>query len=220
MYASDPASDLDDDATKMDALAALHGVATTLLRAVRDRIAAGRGRRVVRQERALEMLAVALVSAYRDRAAGLGPDLAWVVEKMAAADRTERNGIDHAKLIDLPTDWPFPRLALNPAQMALAAVLRLRHGLIRELLIRDDPKRALQLRLVRDLEADLIKMAEAIDVVTITPIGVLEWLIARFAGCAARFSSQDLHRLLESSTDDLAAAAVTVLLTGRPDAAQ
>jgi hypothetical protein len=221
MYDDDPAFDLDDDGTRMDALAALHGIATTLLRAVRSRIAAGRGRRVVRQEKAIENLAVALASAYRGREAG--PDLDWVVEAMAKADRTERNGIDHDALIDLPTDWPFPRFALNPAQMALAAILRLRHGLLRELVVRDDPRRAVQLRLVRDFEADLIKMAEAIDAETTTPIAALEWLIPRFAAGAEMIQPADLYRLLgaKPGTDDLAAAVTAVtVLTGRPDAPQ
>jgi len=60
---------------------------------------------------------------------------------MTKADRCEPAGTNYDELIELPADFPFPRLALNPAQMALAAILPSRHGMVGELLCATPPVR-------------------------------------------------------------------------------
>jgi hypothetical protein len=213
----DQRSTLEDGGMRMDALAALHGIASSLALRTRAKVAGGRGRRVVRQAQALETLAVALAEAYRDR--DDRPDLERVVAAMARADACETAGINHDRLLDLPADFPFPRLALSPAQMALAAILPLRHGLLRELLVCDDPRRALQLRTLRDLERDLVAMALALDRSEITPLAVLQWLIPRFAQDAGVIQPADLHRLLTGKSADITSRlTAATILTGRPHA--
>lgn len=210
-------STLEDGGMRTDALAALHGIASALAMQARAKVGAGRGRRVARQARALELLAAALADAYRDR--GDEPDFDRVVKAMSRADAAEPAGIDHDDLIELPADFPLPRLALNPPQMALAAILPLRHGLLRELLVHDDPRRALQLGVVRDLEADLVKMAGALDRGDITQLAALEWLIPRFAESAGVIQPADLHRLLVHKPADIAGrVTAATILTGRPHA--
>jgi len=161
------------------------------------------------------MLAAALADAYRNR--DDEPDLVRVIEAMGKADRAELHGVDHDDLIELPADWPFPRLALNPAQMALAAILPLRHGLVRELLLCEDPRRVSELQVVRDLEHDLVAMASALDHGDIAPLAALEWLIPRFEQAAGVIQPADLRRLLAGKPADIAGrvSAVTIL-TGPP----
>jgi hypothetical protein len=212
---TDQTFSLGDGGVRMDALAALHGIAATLAVQALAKLAAGRGRRVARQARALETLAVALADAYSDR--DHEPDLAHIVAAMTRADRCEAAGIHHDELIELPPDFPFPRLALNSAQMALAAILPLRHGLSRELLACNDLLRGLQLRVVRDFERDLMKMAAALDRGDITPLAALEWLVSHFAQAAGVIQPADLHRLLAHKSADITGRLTAItILPGRP----
>lgn len=177
-------------------MAAMHGVAGSLALAVgRHLIAHRAGKQVRRQGRVLGRLAAALADAFViggvDEA-----DAADLLRLMERAERAELRGLKHHRLIVMPEGWPFERLAINPAQLALIAAMRLRQALEKQLARAPEARRLAQLRVVKDLEAEIVRLAHRLDQSEIAGAEALRVVTQRFAVAAAAVTPADIRELL------------------------
>jgi len=204
---------LGPEGDKLDAFAVLHGIVASLaLGLARRHAATNTSRRVVCQTRSLIALATALASAfYQDHEA----DFEVLASLMSRADRLARRGVPNDELIAMPADWPLQGLPTNPAALALVAVIRLRHGLQDSLIATASTRRAMQLRIVRDLEGDVLFMARDLDRQTISVAAVLRRLHARFAAAEPAIRA-DLLELLGGADAILDAVMATIGTNARP----
>jgi hypothetical protein len=204
---------LGSEGDKLDAFAALHGIVASLALALaRRRAASNTSRRVVRQARSLIALATALARAFHQ---GHEADFEELASLTSRADALGRRGVPHDQLIAMPGDWPLRGLPINPAALALVAVMRLRHGLQDSLIAAASPRRAMQLRIVRDLELDVLFMARDLDRHAISPAAALCGLHARFAAAEPAIGP-DLLELLGGAEAIIAAAMATIGTDARP----
>lgn len=197
---------LGSEGDRLDALAAMHGVTASLALAIARRRANGNlNRRVGRQARALRALASALARGF------LKPDQAdieAIAELMRRAAAAEHHALPHDRLVSLPQGWQLRGLPINPAALALLAVMRLGEGLQRRLLATGSPRRAMQLRVIRDLERDVLAVARDLKARAITTAAALRRLQVKFA-TAEPLIGADLAELLGG--DDAIAAAIAAL---------
>jgi len=201
----------------MDALAVLHGVTASMALALRGRLAAGGSRKLAHQARALTAVANGFARHFRhDDEPGFETEIApALIELMRHADRRERQGVRHDRLVKLAANWPFRRLEINPPALALVAIMRLRQALQDELLRGDDDIRrvahAAQLAIVRGFEADLLRLARDLGEHKITAPAALLRVRDRFKTAALAIRPNDVTDLLlgdgqalASQWDDLA----------------
>ena len=185
---------LGPEGDRLDAYAVLHGVAASLALPLARRLREGtRNRRIARQARAMIALATALARAFLHD--GDGVDVDALVALMARAGRCGSNGVAYDQLITLSTAWPLRGLAINPPALALAAIMRLREALQSDLVVSGSPRRAAQLRVIRDLEADVLVIARDLKGGAISMAEALRRVRARFAAAAPAIGT-DLVELL------------------------
>ena len=211
---------LGPEGDRLDALAAAHGVVASLALALRARQPEPRRDRrkaVERQQRALIALAGALARAFRRQGEPGFPvdaEAAALAVLMARADAFEARGVAHDTLVRMPADWPFKRLAGNPAQLALVAAMRLRQALQNRLIHGRDPRRQVQLGAVRDLERELLALARRLDKHEIAGAAALRVVIDRFAVAAGTIGRADIAELLGGDADQGERHGTTILTAG------
>lgn len=191
---------LGPEGDRLDALAAMHGVVAGLALALAKRLATCGTRRMRRQARAFVALATALARGFYRRdepdfEAEIAPAL---VELMRWAGAQEREGVRHESLVKIPAGWPLRGLAINPAALALAAVMRLRHALQENLINagEPDPRRAAQLRVIRNIEAEVVVIAQDIERHAITAMEALRRVRKSLAAAEGALEPADIAALL------------------------
>ena len=190
---------LGQEGDRVDAIAAMYGIAASLALALVERIAAyGSNRPIDRQRRTLTALSNALAVAIGPPGgSGFIPHAApLLLELMRRADRAEHGAIPYHKLLRLPVGWPLRRLAVNPPSLGLFATMRLRAGLERQLLKGEDPRRAAQLLVVRDLARDLADLAAAFAWDEAAPHYAFEQTRRLFANTAQAIGDAELFEIL------------------------